>query len=67
MLTKEVNQIQNAYLKGGFRERYAMKNGKRKTIYINGHKCFKYTYSSDVEYQDANGSIYDTETKKWIN
>ena len=56
-----------AYHSGGFRERYAMEHGTKETIYVNGHKCFKYTYSTDAEYQDANGATYDTIAKKWIN
>ena len=56
-----------AYHNGGFRERYAMQNGTKKTIYVNGHRCFKYTYSNANEYQDANGATYDTIAKKWID
>ena len=56
-----------AYQKAGFRERYAMDNGNKSTIYINGDKCFKYTYSENKEYQDANGAIYDTVRQCWIN
>ena len=37
-----------AYNAAGFRERYAMENG---------NKCYKFTYSKDVDYQDA---------KKWL-
>lgn len=56
-----------AYNAGGFRERYAMENGNATTVYINGDKCIKYTYSSHAEYQDANGAIYNTVKKIWIN
>ena len=55
-----------AYIAAGFRERYAMKNGNKRVIYINGNKCYKYTYSKYKEYQDANGAIYDTVRKMWI-
>ena len=55
------------FLKAGYRERYAIKNGKKNIKYINGHKCYVYTYSTDEEYQDANGATYDTVTKNWIN
>ena len=58
---------QAAYNAGGFRERYAMENGNGATVYINGHKCIKYTYSSRAPYQDANGATYDTVKKQWIN
>ena len=58
---------QAAYNSGGFRERYAMEHGNTTIIYINGEKCVKYTYSSAVPYQDANGAIYNTVKKQWIN
>lgn len=46
-----------AYNAAGFRERYAMENGTRSTVYLNGHKCYKFTYSKDVDYQDAKWSF----------
>lgn len=49
----------------GYRERYAMKHGKPSVVYYGSHKCYKFTYSADDEYQDANGSLYDTITKSW--
>lgn len=55
------------FIKAGYRERYAIKNGNVNIIYINGHRCKKYTYSEDNEYQDANGATYDMVTKEWIN
>lgn len=55
------------YEKAGWRERYAMEHGNRAVIYINGHKCLKYTYSKYWHYQDANGATYDTVTKAWVN
>lgn len=60
-------EMQMAYEHGGYRERFAMENGNKTEMYINGHKCFKFTYSSRKEYQDANGATYDTVTKSWIN
>lgn len=56
-----------AYKKGGCRERYAMQNGNKSIIYVRGHKCFKFTYSKDLDYQDANGAVYDTVYRIWIN
>ena len=56
-----------AYESAGFRERYAMEHGNRTTVYINGHKCYKYTYSNTKEYQDANGATYDTVRGSWID
>ena len=53
-----------AYNTAGFRERYAMENGTKSTVYLNGHKCYKFTYSKDVDYQDANGALYDTVDKR---
>lgn len=58
-------EMKTAYEKGGFRERFAMENGNRSTVFINGHKCYKFTYSKSKKYQDANGALYDTETKLW--
>ena len=60
-------ELKNAYTAGGFRERYAMENGNKTVIYINGHKCYKYTYSVHREYQDANGATFDTVCGCWIN
>ena len=60
-------ELKKAYTVGGFRERYAMENGNKTVIYINGHKCYKYTYSAHREYQDANGATFDTVRGCWIN
>ena len=51
----------------GARELYAIEHGNRSTVYINGHKCIKFTYSKYDEYQDANGAIFDTVAKTWID
>ncbi len=56
-----------AKLKAGFKEKYAMENGEKSVEYINGHKCYVFTYSDRSEYQDGNGATYDTVAKKWIN
>lgn len=58
---------QAAFNAGGWRERYAMEHGNATTVYINGNKCIKYTYSTGAAYQDANGATYDTIKKQWIN
>ncbi len=60
-------ELKKAYTVGGFRERYAMENGNKTVIYINGNKCYKYTYSKCKEYQDANGATFDTVRGCWIN
>ena len=56
-----------AFEKAGYRERYAIKHGDKEKVFINGHQCYKYSYSEDEEYQDANGATFDTVTKTWIN
>lgn len=61
------DEMKKAYAAGGFRERYAMENGNKATVYINGHKCLKFTYSANKEYQDANGATYDTARQMWVN
>ena len=53
--------------KAGWREKYAMKHGYRRLVWINGHKCYKFVYSTKREYQDANGATWDTVTETWIN
>lgn len=60
-------EMKEAYNNGGYRERYAMENGNKAVVYVNGQKCFKFTYSRNKEYQDANGATYNTVTKSWIN
>ena len=61
------DKMKAAAAAAGFRERYAMENGARTTLYINGEKCIKFTYSPAREYQDANGAIYNTVRGVWIN
>ena len=60
------DEMKNAYILGGYRERYAMENGNKTTLYINGHKLLKFTYSRFNSYQDANGATYDATGKRWI-
>ena len=60
-------EMKSAYNNGGYRERYAMDNGKKQIVYINGDKCYKFIYADSVTYQDANGAIYNTIRKSWIN
>lgn len=59
--------MRKAYETAGYRERYAMENGNKSVIYVNGQKCFKFTYSKYAEYQDANGATYNTVTGRWID
>lgn len=56
-----------AYISAGARERYALRYGDESIVYINGNKCLKYSYSESERYQDANGVIYDTVRKAWID
>lgn len=60
-------EMKKAYTAGGFRERYAMENGNKTVIYVHGEKCYKFTYSTHKEYQDANGATYNTARGAWIN
>lgn len=60
-------ETMKAYAAGGFRERYAMENGNKSIIFVNGNKCIKYTYSKHMEHQDANGATFDTVRGVWIN
>lgn len=56
----------DAWMQGGWRERYAMENGNR-TIQKDsrGHVFWIYTYDEDRDYQDANGSAYDVTEGRW--
>ena len=60
------NAMKRAAQAAGFRERYAMEHGNRATVYINGEKCYKFTYSKYKEYQDANGATYNTVRGVWV-
>lgn len=60
-------EMKKAYNAGGFRERYAMKYGKKTIVTISGHKCYKFTYSTRNKYQDANGATFDTVRGCWIS
>lgn len=58
-------EMVEAYNAAGFREKYAMENGNKSIVYLSGHKCYKFTYSKAVDYQDANGALYDVIEKRW--
>lgn len=60
------DEMKKARAAAGWRERFAMDHGNRATIYIHGEKCYKFTYSTRAEYQDANGAIYNTVRGVWI-
>ena len=57
----------NAVKTAGYRERYAIKHGKRELKYDGDHKLWVFIYSTDDPYQDANGASYDVTTGNWIN
>ena len=51
----------------GYRERYAMKNGREEHKIVNGHNLYVFRYDSTVDYQDANGATYDATRGAWVN
>lgn len=57
----------SAYETAGFRERYAMEHGK---LHVwkdqRGHILWRFTYSPNDSYQDANGSTFDVTERRWI-
>ena len=59
--------MKKAYNAGGFRERYAMDHGNKSEKIINGHICYKFTFSKYDDFQDANGATYDATRGAWIN
>lgn len=59
--------VKESYEKGGFRERYAVDHGKVDTVMMGGHKCLRFTYPGSDPYQDANGAVYDTVSRQWVN
>lgn len=56
-------EIFKAWLKGGFRERYAVENGNAVAV----SESIVFTYSNKNEYQDANGAIWNIKRKEWVN
>ena len=51
----------------GEREKFAIKYGNKSVIYIRNHKCYRFTYSRYLPYQDANGATFETVTQTWID
>lgn len=57
-----------AWETAGWRERYAMENGKAQKVEDDrGHVLWTYSYSAARDYQDANGAVYDATENRWIN
>ena len=48
----------------GWRERYALQNGKQQLLNNN---LIKFTYSTKLTYQDAHGATYSIKAGAWIN
>lgn len=59
--------MRQAYKTGGYRERYAMENGHKSEILVNGNICYKFTYSIYNAFQDGNGATFDTARGRWID
>ena len=51
----------------GYRERYAMEHGQRVVFFQNGKEFWKFSYSPDAEFQDANGATFCVANGKWVN
>lgn len=66
-IRKPGDDLYDAFTAAGWRERYAMQNGKREYITMNGERVIKFTYSRRAEYQDANGAMYSINRGAWIN
>jgi len=58
--------LYSMYARGGYRERYAMENGKSKRVKIGDHDCIRYHYSRKHDRQDANGATYSITAGAWI-
>lgn len=59
--------LYRAYTTAGYRERYAMENGKRTYKNITGDNCIVFTYNKKDKYQDANGATYNIDRAAWVN
>lgn len=38
-------EMKEAWEASGWRERFAVDNGNKTIVYVNGHKCLQFTYS----------------------
>lgn len=57
---------EDAYKRGGFRERYAVNNGTPRLAMFGCHRVIVYEYGKDDPYQDGNGAMYDVAMERWI-
>ena len=58
-----------AWKEAGYRERYAMKHGKKKIEKwgaFGGKEVWRYFYSTDDPYQDANGAAWFPQESRWV-
>lgn len=61
-------KFSDAWEKGGFRERTAMEKGRLFSWKDGrGHQMWKFSYSANEEYQDANGATFDVTEGVWVN
>ena len=67
MKTFKSDTLKKAWRAAGFREHFAMEYGHKTTVYINGEKCYKFTYNRNIKYQDANGATFNVARGIWIN
>ena len=50
----------------GWREKYAMLNGKLTKKNEVGRLLYVWTYDTEREYQDANGATFDATNGRWV-
>lgn len=60
------NERKEALESAGYREKYAIENGKEVVFYNRNHRMIEFRYSSDDDYQDANGATYDATEGRWV-
>lgn len=57
----------HAWRVAGWRERYAMQNGKKEKTLVNGRPCWRYVLAETDDHQNANGATFDTVRGVWID
>lgn len=60
-------EAQKAMEKAGYREKYAMKNGRPYRRQQNGETLYTFFYSKAAAYQDANGATWNATREAWTN
>lgn len=56
-----------AWERAGVRERFAMEHGNKTVWFHMGQEMWKFTYSKNKEYQDANGATYNVTLGRWVS